>query len=247
MPRKIKMFHPPVLNGSSLEGLEQICSVLNGEQGPAVQLALHRLVKPWQASGPNLTKMMHADVELWRDVQESWKTSWVPTNSGGAHLLLLPDLPKNKMEKGQQGAYGPTPEGKALVLFYALTLHPEWNRLGGPCERCTRYYVMKMARNKKYCARRCGSLATAIISTRKRLDKLHADKLRRAEAAAGIWLTIRTRLNWKQWVSRKEPDITPKWLTRAVNKGELQSPEPKRQLSGRRRRGVSRAALEPGT
>jgi hypothetical protein len=31
----------------------------------------------------------------------------------------------------------------------------------------------------------------------------------------------RTRQDWKQWVNETAHDITPKFLTRAVNKGEL--------------------------
>lgn len=213
--------------------MAHICRVLNGEKQPELRLALSRLIKSWQASGPNLKKMMHADFGQWRDVQESWKATWLPTRTGRAHLLLLPDLPPGHMKKGQDGACRPTPEGGALLLFYSLTLNPEWDRLGGPCERCARYYVMNTVRHKKYCSRRCSSFATATASTRKRLDEEHADKLRRAQAAAQMWPKIRTILNWKQWVSRKEPDITPKWLTRTVNKGELRSPQSRRKVSGR--------------
>jgi hypothetical protein len=236
MPRK-KQQIPLLLNEPSTEDLEHICSVLNGEKQPELQLPLRRLVKSWQASGPNLKKMMHANFEEWRDVQESWKATWVPSYTGRAHLLLLPDLPSTHMEQGQDGAYRPTPEGGALVLFYSLTLNPEWDRLGGPCERCAKYYVMNTVRQKKYCSRRCGSFATATASTRKRLDEEHAHKLRRAQAAAQMWSKTLTSLDWKRWVSRKEPDMTPKWLTRAVNKAELSAPKNRRKLSLHLRRG----------
>jgi hypothetical protein len=226
-----KLYPPLLLNEPSREDLEHICRVLNGEKQPELRLALTRLIKSWQASGPNLKKMMHADFAQWGDVQESWKATWLPTPTGRAHLLLFPDLPAGHMEKGQDGTYRPTPQGGALLLFYSLTLNPEWDKLGGPCERCTRYYVMNTVRHKKYCSRRCSSFATAIASTRKRLDEEHADKLRRAKAAAQMWSENRTSLDWKQWVSRKEPDITPKWLTRAVNKGELGVPLSRRRVS----------------
>jgi hypothetical protein len=220
-----KKYAPLLLNEPSRDDLEHICRVLNGEEAPEARFALSRLIKSWQASGPNLKKMMHLDFTQWRDVQESWKATWVPTRTGRAHLLLFPDLPLCHMKKGHDGVYRPTPEGGALLLFYSLTLNPEWDRLGGPCERCARYYVMNTVRHKKYCSRKCSSFATATASTRKRLDEEHADKLRRAQAAAQMWPKIRTILNWKQWVSRKEPDITQKWLTRAVNKGELLPPQ----------------------
>jgi hypothetical protein len=230
MPRR-KQHIPFLLNEPSRKELEHICCVLNGEKQPEVRLSLSRLVKSWQASGPNLKKMMHVDFQQWGDVQESWKAQWVPTPTGRAQLLLLPDLPAGHMKKEKDGRYRPTPEGWALVLFYSLTLNPEWDRLGGPCERCARYYVMNTIRHKKYCSRRCSSFATATASTKKRLAAEHADKLRRAHAAAQMWSETRTSLDWKQWVSRKEPDVTPKWLTRAVNKGELGSPQSRRELS----------------
>jgi hypothetical protein len=31
-------------------------------------------------------------------------------------------------------------------------------------------------------------------------------------------------MDWKQWVWKQESDITPKFLTRAVNSGELEAP-----------------------
>lgn len=234
MPRKKKPHDPLVLNRLSVEDLEHICSVLNGEEGPEQQLALSRLVITWQESGPNLINMIFSDSALLRDLQGSCRAQWVPTSTGGAHLALFPALSEDKKEKGRDGTYRATPEGVALVLFYGLTLNPEWDKLGGPCARCARYYIKKTARQKKYCTRQCGSLATATASTRKRLDEEHADKLRRAVAAARNWPATRASLNWKQWVSRSEPDITSKWLTRAVNRGELRSPEKAAHLSRRR-------------
>jgi hypothetical protein len=34
----------------------------------------------------------------------------------------------------------------------------------------------------------------------------------------------RTKKEWKPWVSGRHPDITVKFLTRAVNNGELKPP-----------------------
>ena len=185
--------------------------------------------------------MMFADGPLWRDMRESLRVQWLPTSTGRAHLIFSPVVPEDKKEKGRDGKYRKTPDGVALELFYTLTLNPEWDRLCGPCARCARYYIKKTSRQTKYCTRQCGSLATATASTRKRLDEEHADKLRRAEAAVLSWPAARGILNWKQWVSRREPDISSKWLTRAVNKGELHSPGKEQGCPRRRRRGTSRA------
>src|SRR5260370_6428728 len=123
--------------------------------------------------------------------------------------------PVDQKQKAQDGPHGAKPDWVALALFYGLILNPEWGRLGGPCARCHKYYIMKTIRQQKYCSRMCGSWATAKASTRKRLDMEHAHKLARAQAAAQLWLTARTERDWKQWVSRKEASITSKWLTRA--------------------------------
>ncbi|HVP54836.1 MAG TPA: hypothetical protein VMU45_07560, partial [Candidatus Eisenbacteria bacterium] len=44
---------------------------------------------------------------------------------------------------------------------------------------------------------------------------------RRAQAAMQKPPTARTKDDWKVFVSERESDITPKFLTRAVTKGEL--------------------------
>jgi hypothetical protein len=214
----------------AVDDLHHICSALNGEEGPELQVALTRLVASWQNSGPNLIEMMRSDGGLWHDdlrEMESWRAQWGPTSTGGAHLVLYPVIPADKRRAGRDGAYELTPEGAALVLFCRLTLNPEWGRLGGPCAQCDKYYVMNTVRQIKYCTRRCGSQATATSSTRERLDREHAYKLRRAQAAQWRWFTTRTHVDWKQWISKREPRITSKWLTRAVNKGELQPPPKK--------------------
>ena len=111
-----------------------------------------------------------------------------------------------------------------MILFHFLTLNPHCEKLAGPCARCESYYVKKRASQKVYCSRRCGNAATAVIRTREKLAAERADKLRRATAAARKWTTTRTSLDWKRWVSDMEPDITPKFLTRAVNQGVLKPP-----------------------
>src|SRR5439155_24780289 len=118
-----------------------------------------------------------------------------------------------------------TPYGQALILFFVFTLNSEWERLGGPCDRCARYYIKKTIRNKRYCSRRCGSMATAIASTRRRLDQEQKEKLHRAEVALRVYAKANTRLAWKDWISLNVPGITRKWLTRAVNAGKLKVPK----------------------
>jgi hypothetical protein len=212
-----------VVNEFSVEDLQNICGVLNGENGRQLQTELTRLVKAWEASGPNLRNMMHEDAQLSWDLQQTWKMIWVPSEAGGAQIGLLPSLPDDRRIKFNRGKG--TPYGQALIWFYLFTLNPHWERLSGPCDRCCRYYIAKSARNKRYCSRRCGSMATAVASTRRRLDQEHKEKVLRAELALRGYNKTNTQLDWKGWISFKEPDITRKWLTRAFNSGKLHEPK----------------------
>jgi hypothetical protein len=49
------------------------------------------------------------------------------------------------------------------------------------------------------------------------------EKLNRAQSAAHKWTTAKTPGNWKEWVSA-QTDISVRWLSRAVNRGELREP-----------------------
>jgi hypothetical protein len=59
------------------------------------------------------------------------------------------------------------------------------------------------------------------------LQREHADKLQRVQAAMQEWPTARTKDDWKAFVSKQqelkqqELEISRKFLTRAVTKGEL--------------------------
>ncbi|PSH04623.1 MAG: hypothetical protein CXZ00_07380 [Acidobacteria bacterium] len=173
---------------------------------------LHEFYRVWRLSGPDA---INHQCKLWREINEYWAnmaTQLVGVPGAGAAIR-------------HNGRPGQTPRKEALRLFIEFLLNPECDRLAGPCARCGKYYIRGSVRNKLYCSRSCGTRSTALAATRKRRDNEHADKLRRAQKAADKWIEHgHTRLDWKTWVTRKEPDITSKFLTRAVNNGELQSP-----------------------
>lgn len=195
---------------------------------------LRKLVQAWQESGPDPTKfsfyqqrkMWEAEAwqgpdptnfyqgKMWADVVAYWKTvrtQLVRAPGGGAGVF---------MNNGPD----PDPYKEALRLFIELLLNPDCDKLAGPCPRCGNYYICRSARNKVYCSRSCGTRTTALAATRKRRDEEHADKLLRAAEGAREWTTARTKKEWKPWVSGRHPDITAKFLTRAVNNGELKPP-----------------------
>jgi hypothetical protein len=179
---------------------------------------LRRLVQAWLLSGPDLGKFSFDQRQMWADVDRYWKSATrlnplrIVGAPGGGAAFFLNCCPE------------PDPYDEALRWFTELLFNPECNRLAGPCPRCGNYYIRRSARNKVYCSRSCGTRATALAATRERRDEEHADKLRRAAQAAREWTIARTKKEWKPWVSGRHPDITPKFLTRAVNKRELEPP-----------------------
>ncbi len=74
------------------EKLESTCHVLNIVEPSELRIELRKLVKAWQESGPNLTKMLDADKALAHRAERG-VTRLVPTNSGKGHLLWLPTAP----------------------------------------------------------------------------------------------------------------------------------------------------------
>jgi hypothetical protein len=175
---------------------------------------LREIVRRWQLSGPNLDKFSIDNRALWAEVDEHWKKTpvqLVGAPTGGAAIWWNSFPMRN-------------PREEALRWFIWLLVNPECARLAGPCARCKSYYIRGSARNKVYCSRSCGTRATALAATRKRRDEEHADKLLRAAEAAREWTTARTKKEWKAWVSGRYPDITAKFLTRTVNKDQLNPP-----------------------
>jgi hypothetical protein len=177
---------------------------------------LKELVEAWQRSGPDLEKFYRDWPTVWANVTRYWKAtpvelSWGP--SGGACLVhRFTDRP------------GRTPLEEAFRFFILLIMNPKWDKLAGPCAGCGAYYMRRTARNSTYCTRRCATRTTAIAATRKRRDEERAEKLRKATQLSQQWLSARTKQDWKPWISRREPEITIHWLTRAVNQGDLKPP-----------------------
>jgi hypothetical protein len=117
----------------------------------------------------------------------------------------------------------------ARMFFIELLLNPERDRLSEhPCPRCYCYFIKKTLRQKVYCSRKCGLRHTAALSTKKRLEMQREDKVRIAAELANSWAAARTNQDWKSWICKtaagRNQALTPKFLTRAVNKGELTEP-----------------------
>jgi hypothetical protein len=210
-----------------------IVDALNGEKlfypGPREEFAdydrmlretppqLRELVDAWLASGPNLRKFKKSHPKMWEAVSEYWRitpTVLVSADStgGGAAIAHCPEPGRNSYEE-------------ALRFFVWLITNPECERLAGPCARCGTYYIRirRSVRNKVYCSRSCGTRATALAAMGKKRNEEHASKLREAARAIRKWENSPTKDDWKAFVIRRG-HMTARFLTRAVNNGELKPP-----------------------
>jgi len=231
-----------VLADQGKAALNDICGALNSKTDSQLKWLLRLWVSTWQATGPNLKKMMEglrgvpelSESYLWA-LSFAMRTVWGPTDGARAQLFLVPDYLALENQLGEtrvwqedpDGKRKPTPEAKALTLFHLLTVIPGCEKLAGPCPRCDRYYIKKRASQTVYCSRRCGNAATAVVRTRERIADERADKLTRATAAMKKWKPAATRQDWKRWVAQKT-GIDLRFLTRAVTKGDLVPPHGKR-------------------
>jgi hypothetical protein len=224
------------LRDPSLIDLKTICYVLNGGgelpfgipklrgTPPAavlgVQPELRRLVTAWKASGPNGEKLLSSDRVLAARLERT-SARLVPTQ-GANFRLAWPTL--EPIRRAQLPTEREQWEDFAFIHFANLLLNPRCEMLGGPCGRCGLYYVKNTTRQKTFCGRRCGQKSGATAATRKRRDSESLDKLDRVRKLADRWTESRSTLDWKRWISRRDPRISLTFLTRAVNSGKLRAP-----------------------
>ena len=178
------------------------------------QNCLRELVRRWVDSGPNLRKMFAQDPELQRRANEG-RTILYAAPNGRGYLEWTPLIVRrNEVE---------TPQDVAFGYFMMLITNPEWHTLSGPCSRCDKYFLRRRRGKRVYCSKTCSSHATALTSVQKRRKREHNEKLKRARTAIKNWQMTSRRTDWKRWVCQ-DVVFTPRWLTRAVNSGQLIPP-----------------------
>lgn len=239
-PKRVNLTGRVGIGPSPQWRLERFVDALNGwlrpEEvlGPEAEIAdekrrreapahLRELVDFWQISGSKSVRP-NSTHEFWREINEYFQKmpkQLIPVPNGGATIWWnsRPDM---------------DPRGEALRWFVEFLINPDCRKLAGACDRCGKYYIRKSARNKSYCSRVCGSKATATAATKRARKAEHEKKLERARKAIREYAKARTKMDWKRWVALKERQvgITPKFLTRALNKGELEVPY---HISGKER------------
>ena len=161
-------------------------------------------------------------------------TSRRPPVRTDRHSHAVTELSAALKPWGRGGRVGPisrsqaksaSPNAEAVYLFLSFLTNPMRRQLGGPCARCGRYFVRRTERNPKvYCSRVCGWRATGRATIEAKRRQARQRKIGRARVLAQEWSTARSNLDWKKWVSLKEPEISPSFLTRSINRGELTVP-----------------------
>jgi hypothetical protein len=213
MPRRTDT----VLGVPDLCDLDKICEVLNSSDRPKQSHELRQLITRWRESDSDLERMFSLDPALEQELQSSWFGKYMIGNNGRAHIVLRP----KKLQH--------TPHEYAVGLFAVLTLNPESHRLGGPCAYgpCGEYFIQKRNGRAAYCSRRCCQSASAVGHTQKRYQEERGNKLRKAKIALHAWRTSRTNDDWKTSVCKQEPELTSRFLTQAVTRGDLKPPDSK--------------------
>lgn len=206
----------PLLVGPSIDQLKFIVQVLNsGDNGAE----LRKLVRAWQDSGPDLRTMFRKDAALHESINPF--ICYVEPQGKGGMLIWMPKT----AGKGDLGG-----GEAALSMFVTLIIHPELDKFAGPCARCSKFYLKNSARQKVYCSRRCGAYRNALLATRRRREKEHRDWLEKASKAIAAWTPSRAWQDWKRYVTAKT-GLTGRFLTRAVNNGELVPPPGSTELN----------------
>jgi hypothetical protein len=173
-----------------------VCELLNKRRKLAAfdQAMLTELcwwVDAWLDSGPNMRRMCRT-IEAAKShlLLASGVCTYTITDSG---LLFATPFPAGGI------AGDPDPADVALRLFRQLVLHPECEKLCGPCPTCVKYFLKKTRHRVKYCSRLCGSYTTALAANQKRNDDLHAELLRLSREALSAYVQKRRKQTWEAW------------------------------------------------
>ena len=205
---------------AELNKLRNIVTLLNGEDarfGP-----LRHYVDGWLKAERNFGRWRMANPDL---------DSTLQNVSTGTHYLLISS--RDGRAQPHLRFYSPIdnkepvsePVRYACLVFTDLASSPLRDRVG-KCDRCSRYFVSEGAYlRKRFCSRNCAKSEFALKATQKRREQENEQK-RRAVAQAIHALEKRRRrpLDWKEWVA-EQAGVTKKWITRAINRGEIRSPE----------------------
>jgi hypothetical protein len=181
---------------------------------------LLRYVETWCDVKPDFSAWIQRNPELNNEVTKAaYQTRFklTPTKRTGAILSRSSPLLQTNGVRAI-AAYD------AAWLFIDVIVNTVDHEVGR-CHRCKEYYLnFSGHRNKVYCSRRCATGWSAKVTMSKRRMEEKREKLARATELCKAWKPPAAKeQDWKQWVAKRS-GLTPKWLTRAVNRGELEPP-----------------------
>jgi hypothetical protein len=174
---------------------------------------LRRLVEAWKRSGPNVTKLFEQEPEL-AAFSKRGQITFYPTDTGRVYLEWSPSDVIQEVSP---------PKDVALDRFMTLITNPNWKTLGGPCRCCGDYFIKMVDRPRVYCSPRCGARVSAVVAVKTKRERDHAEKVKAAQALIEEWKEKKRRADWKVWIA-SDVKFTNRWLTRAVNRGDLKPP-----------------------
>ncbi len=229
----------PHFNGDR-RNLLCVVEALNGED---IRLnengrdALIRFVEAWNKARRNPWKMklLCEDRERFslRKLGSAWEWSLTPVGMPPEAERLENDLVRRGIKVNEPKAGGArwvsSPTGdhfRDLAAVYAgmLFVNPVRDKLSdGPCTRpaCRRWFIKKRPLQKQ-CSRYCLVIVRSGIQNEKKRGEQHEEQLKRARKASRAWRK-KSGVDWLEFVSR-ETGLSKKFLTRAVNRGELAPP-----------------------
>jgi hypothetical protein len=189
---------------------------------------LRRLIEELREAKWSLAMCFNKDRELERQIRTFLRRRPLVLLAGddGSSLLINPFTPSATfgLQRLPRGKDQPVMRARseALTLFIRLVQHPERTRIGR-CLRCHRYFYGRPGQKCCPRPRRCGSHLAAITATKTRWRENRKDLIALAQQAIAQWEEGGKRKPWKLWVA-KRVGKTEKWVTHAVNQGNLVLP-----------------------
>jgi hypothetical protein len=186
-----------------------------GSWGQAYQEEFRRLIGVWFRSGQTVRRVFRFEPTLSRsDVK--LEALVVPV-IGRTGRIVLGYLPGSDSD----------PKLTALSTFVHFLLNPENMRLGGPCPCCGMCFYKQILRgDQRYCSSECSRKETSLISHRKERKEAKRQKIEKVKGM--IKKLKRSHIKgWKKAINGLDPEIKLHWLTRAVNRGEIEEPAEK--------------------
>lgn len=188
-------------------------------EGTTEGLALRDLVGPWVAANCDPVEFLRRHPIALRELGALANGKTTPrglSNPAFALLMALPlDSPLERRKARKAGG------NRQLFCNFLMSSGRRRIRL---CAHsgCQKYFLSDHAR-KIYCSRGCARHVSASASVRRSRATDLRMKIQKAQGAMREFEELdRQPKDWKAWVARRAGvGVTPKWITRHVNLGNL--------------------------